>query len=454
LRLRFFHSRLKTAHTIVGDDMQKTIWESTPLPHFASLKEDLRTDVLVIGGGMAGILCARALTDAGVDCVLVEAGRLCSGVSGRTTAKLTVQHGPVYHKLLRRFGEEGAGAYLEANRRALRQYRRLCRNLDCGYEERDNYVYSRDDAMVLERELEALQRLHADADFVRSLPLPFPVKGAVRFRRQAQFHPLKFVSGILTGLKIYECTPVRELVGLTAVTDYVRIRAEKIIVATHFPFLNKHGSYFLKLYQQRSYVLALERAADVRGMYVDASGSGLSFRNTGDTLLLGGGGHRTGKQGGGFQELTAFAENYYPTAKEVCRWATQDCVSLDEAPYIGPYSARTPDLYVATGFNKWGMTSSMAAAMVLSDLVRGRKNPYAQVFSPSRSMLRPQLAVNGLESTLHLLKPTRPRCPHMGCALEWNPQERSWDCPCHGSRFSEEGKLLNNPATGGLKRKL
>lgn len=432
--------------------MQKTIWESTHLPHYASLKEDIRTDVLVIGGGMAGILCARLLTDAGVDCVLVEAGRLCGGVSGRTTAKLTAQHGLIYHKLLHRFGAEATGAYLDANRQALRQYRRLCRHLDCDYEERDNYVYSGSDAAVLEEELETLQRLKAEADFVRSLPLPFPVAGAVCFRGQAQFHPLKFVSGILPGLKIYECTPVRELVGMTAVTDYARIRARKIIVATHFPFLNKHGSYFLKLYQQRSYVLALEKAADVRGMYVDASGEGLSFRNSGGVLLLGGGGHRTGKQGGGFRELAAFAENSYPAAKEVCRWATQDCMTLDDVPYIGSYSARTPDLYVAAGFNKWGMTSSMAAAMILSDLVRGRENPYAQVFSPSRSILRPQLAVNVLESTMHLLKPTRPRCPHLGCALTWNPQERSWDCPCHGSRFSEEGRLLNNPATGGLER--
>ena len=126
-------------------------------------------------------------------------------------------------------------------------------------------------------------------------------------------------------------------------------------------------------------------------------------------------------------------------------------MSLDGVPYIGQYSSRTPGLFVATGFNKWGMTSSMAAAMLLSDLVQGRKNPYAQVFSPSRTALRPQLFSNMGKAAVHLLTPRSPRCPHMGCALKWNPQERSWDCPCHGSRFTEEGKLLDNPATGGLK---
>ena len=128
-------------------------------------------------------------------------------------------------------------------------------------------------------------------------------------------------------------------------------------------------------------------------------------------------------------------------------------MSLDGVPYIGRYSARTPNLYVATGFNKWGMTSAMVSALILRDLVRGRENPYAEVFSPSRSILRPQLLINAGESTLHLVKPTRPRCPHLGCALTWNAQEHSWDCPCHGSRFGADGRLLNNPATGGLRRR-
>jgi hypothetical protein len=186
-------------------------------------------------------------------------------------------------------------------------------------------------------------------------------------------------------------------------------------------------------------------------MYLDGSGKGLSFRNYGDLLLLGGGGHRTGKPGAGWEELERFAQKHYPDAKEAFRWATQDCMTLDGAPYIGHYSKRTPDLYVATGFNKWGMTTSMVAANVLGDLVLGRENGYASVFEPYRTVLRPQLALNGAEAVKSLLTFTKPRCPHMGCALKWNPQEHSWDCPCHGSRFTGDGTVLDNPATGNMK---
>ena len=188
-------------------------------------------------------------------------------------------------------------------------------------------------------------------------------------------------------------------------------------------------------------------------MYLDEAENGLSFRHQGDSLILGGGGHRTGKQGGNWAELETFARQHYPQARITHRWATQDCMTLDGIPYIGPYSSRTENLYVATGFNKWGMTGSMAAAQILTDLIQGKENPYAPVFSPSRSILRPQLAVNALESTKNLLTFSAKRCPHLGCALKWNPQERSWDCPCHGSRFTEDGRLIDNPATGDLKNR-
>lgn len=428
-----------------------SLWEKTwKMPAFAPLEGDRSTDVLIIGGGLAGVLCAYQLRRAGVSCILAEAATLCGGITRNTTAKVTSQHGLIYADLLRKFGAERARQYFDAQEAALRQYRKLCRTADCGWEERDAYVYVRDDPRRLERELLALEKLGIPGEFAGRTPLPVPVAGAIRFPRQGQFHPLRFVSALTGGLEIYEHTAVRELSGTKAVTDRGSIRARKIIVATHFPFLNRHGSYFLKLYQHRSYVIALENAPDVGGMYVDASPTGLSFRSYGDLLLIGGGGHRTGKQGGGWRELRAFAGRHYPQATERFHWAAQDCMSLDGVPYIGPYSASTPDLYVATGFNKWGMTSSMAAAMILCDLVQGRESPYGAVFSPSRSILRPQLAVNGLEAAVHLLTPTTRRCPHLGCALKWNPQERTWDCPCHGSRFAEDGKLLDNPATGDL----
>lgn len=429
-------------------------WEQEPpvLPGFEELKGDMKTDVLIIGGGMAGILCAYLLQQAGIPYVLAEARTICSGVTKNTTAKITSQHGLIYHQLIRRFGLEKARQYWEANEAALLKYRQLCREIDCDFEEKTSYVYSLNDRLKIEKELLALEKLGGRGEFAQQLPLPFPVAGAVKYPNQAQFHPLKFISVFSKGLRIYEHTMVRQLAGTTAFTDHGKITAKKIIAAAHFPFLNTHGSYFLKMYQHRSYVLALEHAQDVDGMYVDEAQKGMSFRNYKNLLFIGGGDHRTGKRGGNWKELREFAQRYYPNAAETYHWAAQDCMTLDGVPYIGMYSANTPDLYVATGFNKWGMTSAMVSAMILCDLVQGKPNPYQDLFSPSRTMLRPQLAVNAFEAVVNLLTPSAKRCPHMGCALKWNPWEHTWDCPCHGSRFTEDGRLIDNPATGDLKK--
>lgn len=432
--------------------MINSVWaDSTSIPRFPSLDHDAKTDVLIIGGGLAGILCAYQLAQAGIDYMLIEADKICGGVTRNTTAKITSQHGLIYDKLIRQFGTESARMYFDANEAALAQYRQLCQKIPCNFEEKAAYVYSTGPTIRLERELAALERLHIKGEYASKLPIPVPITGAVRFQNQAQFHPLEFIGGIVPGLNLYEQTAARAFHGSTVLTDHGKIQASRIIVATHFPFNNKHGSYFLKMYQDRSYVLALERAQDVNGMYRNEAETGLSFRNYNDLLLLGGGSHRTGKKSSGWAELESFVKTHYPDSRENARWATQDCMTLDGIPYIGQYSKRTPELYAATGFNKWGMTSSMVASMILCDLVQGKENPWSTLFSPSRTILRPQLLVNAFEAVVHLLTPIKRRCPHMGCALKWNPQEHTWDCPCHGSRFSKDGKLLDNPATGDLK---
>jgi len=434
--------------------MTDSVWNNNVImPSFPALEHDLKTDVLIVGGGMAGNLCANMLEQAGVNYALIEADRICSGVTRNTTAKITSQHGLIYEKLLRMHGPEIARKYWEANEAAITAYRKLAQSIDCNFTQADNYIYSKDNLQKLEAEKEALDKLGIPAELITETQLPFSVKGAIRFRNQAQFHPLKFAAEIAKDLHIYEHTSAREFAGNRVLTDYGTITASKIIITTHFPLINKHGGYFLKLYQQRSFVLALKNAQNIDGMYLDAEENGLSFRSHGEYLLLGGGGHRTGKEGGGWESLREFAKKYYPKAKEVTHWATQDCISLDGIPYIGRYGRNTPDLFVATGFNKWGMTSSMVAAMILSDMVQGKENPYAQVFRPNRSLLRKQLFANALESAGNLLTLKKPRCPHLGCALRWNRQEHSWDCPCHGSRFDQDGKLLENPATADLKKK-
>lgn len=430
-----------------------SIWtDSVAMPHFPALEGSIKTDVLIIGGGLAGILCAYFLQEKGVDYALVEGRTICSGITKNTTAKITAQHGLIYHKLLKSIGAEKTMMYLEANQAAVEKYAKLCEGMDCDFEYKSSYVYSTDNRRKLEKEAEALADIGFHRPVLETTELPFPVAGAISFDKQAQFHPLKFVAGIAGNLRIYENSFVREFKDNTALTGKGCVIFKKAIFATHFPIDNKHGMYFLKMYQHRSYVIALKNAAQLNGMYVDAVRTGMSFRNYTDFLLVGGGSHRTGKKGGNWQEIRNFALRYYPGAREEAFWATQDCMSLDGIPYIGRYSKGLPDCYVATGFNKWGITSSMTAAMLLTDMVLEKENPYSAVFNPSRNMLKPQLLVNGFEAVTNLLTFSTKRCPHIGCTLKWNSAEHSWDCPCHGSRFDENGTVLDNPANGDLKR--
>lgn len=431
-----------------------SLWSCTSeMPNFESLKENIETDVLIIGGGIAGILCAYELDRQNVDYVLVEANKICSGITKNTTAKITSQHGLIYDSIARKYNFEAARLYLESNELAIKKYQNICQNTDCDFQIEDNYVYCVDNENKIEKELNVLKKIGFEAQKVNSIPLPVTIKSAIKFKNQARFHPLKFIAQISKNLKIYENTKILELKGTTAITKNGKITAKKIISATHFPFINKHGSYYLKLYQHRSYVIALKDASEINGMYVDESKKGMSFRNANGLLLIGGGDHRTGKNGGNWAELERFAYKYYPFSKIEYKWATQDCMSLDGIPYIGQYSSDTPDFFVASGFNKWGMTSAMVSALILSDLVQGKKNSYSTVYSPSRSIIHPQLGINAFEAVVNLLTPTKKRCPHLGCALKWNPDEHSWDCPCHGSRFTEDGKLIDNPATGNLRQK-
>lgn len=430
----------------------ESLWEAkTKLPVFPELEKDTKTDVLIIGGGIVGILTAYFLDKHGVKYILVEKDRICSGTTHNTTAKITFQHGLIYQKLLKSVGIEKTQKYLNVNKLAFEKYAQLCQDINCNYEIKDNYVYSLNERKKLENEMDTLCKIGYRAELCENLQIPLKTVGAIKFLKQAQFDPLEFISGIVGKLNIYENTFVREMSGTTAVTDKCKIKAKKIIVASHFPFINKHGSYFLKLYQHRSYVIALENAENVNGMYVDDNHKGMSFRNFDKLLFIGGGGHRTGEKGGNWDELRSFARLHYPDARELYHWAAQDCMSLDGIPYIGKYSRNNPNLYVASGFNKWGMTGAMVSAMILSDLIMEKQNEYMDIFNPSRSILTPQLFINSGKALKNLLIPAPKRCPHLGCALKWNAAEHSWDCACHGSRFSSDGKVLDNPANGNLK---
>lgn len=481
----------------------QSIWrETSDFREHPALSGDITAPVAIIGGGLAGILTACLLRQKGIESVVLEANRIGSGQTQNTTAKITSQHNLIYTKLFQNFSEEEAKQYASANQQAIGRYRQMItqEQIDCQFEERPAYLYSidREDIPALEMEVEYACRAGIHAELTKKTTLPFEIAAAIQFGGQAQFHPLKFLQAISEPLTVYEKTKVLSVEGKSVVTDRGTVTAEHIVFASHFPFVNAPGYYFMRMYQERSYALALQNAAKLDGMYLGIGEKGLSMRNYGDTLLLGGGDHRTGenKTGGKYNMLREVAALFYPQSKEVAHWSAQDCMTLDSVPYIGQFSSSTPNWYVATGFGKWGMTSSMVSAVLLSDQISEVENPFAPVFSPSRFTPGASAknflsgmgqAVKGLAKQTFSLPDadaaepqTLPdghggmviadgkkagaykeeqgdvtavsiKCPHLGCQLEWNPDEKSWDCPCHGSRFDAKGGLLEGPAQTDLE---
>ena len=422
-------------------------------------------DVIVIGAGMAGILTAYYLQEAGKKVLVLEANEVAFGQTEGTTAKITSQHGLKYSKLLRNVDRERAEGYAKANEDAIKEYERLIKELeiDCQFEKGTAYLYATVDERILKKEAKSASLLGIDAFYREKTELPFKVLGAVGFRNQACFQPLEFLKALCQKLTVLEHKKVLKIRGHEVITEEDTFTAEKIVVATHYPIKNVPGFYFLRQHQERSYVLALSGCKKISGMYLGIDGEELSFRQAGEYLLLGGYSHRTGraKRCHARAKLEEYARKYFPEATIEGFWAAQDCMPHDGIPFIGRYSWLTPNLYVATGFQKWGMTSSMVAALLLRDEICGMKNPYRHVFTPQRFLIRAggwkflidvKESIKGLLTGLFCKK--APRCAHLGCGLHWNAEEESWDCPCHGSRYDEQGRLLDNPAVRNLDNKL
>lgn len=478
----------------------KSIWkQDVVLKANSELHHDTSVNTVIIGAGMTGIITAYLLKKKGIDAIVLEAARMGSGQSGNTTAKITSQHGLFYSKMIRKVGRARLKGYAMANEEAIDRFGQIIKdeNIDCDFERLPAVLYTTDDCNIreLKKEANTAKKIGIGVYYTENMTdvslNTVNAKGAVFYENQAQFHPLKFIKALSDKLTIYENTPVRTVKGHTVYTDRGRIEADHIVFATHYPFMNIPGFYFMREHQERSYVLALKEAGNCKtqnkndmpqsalsAMYYSIDKNGLSLRKHGDLLLLGGGSHRTGKRTTckneevGYTFLRKMKEKYYPKAEIVTAWSAQDCMPHDDIPFIGKYSVFRPYWYVASGFKKWGMTSSMIAAEIISDAIRistdcGVKTKdsgkgiarYAPVFSPQRFLLRAsihKLMIDLWESTVGLLKgifaPSDRKCPHMGCRLEWNYEEKSWDCPCHGSRFTNEGNLVDNPAQTDLQR--
>ena len=435
------------------------------------LPENLHVQNVVIGAGITGILTAYLLQKKGQEVIILEADKVASGQTKNTTAKITAQHGPIYHQLLKKTDAARARGYYEANAKAIDSYEEIIEKeeISCHFKRLPAFLYATSESglHLLQKEDDALKQLGIESEYMGAgcvKELPFPVRGALRMDDQAQFHPLKFVEALAGKLTIYEQTKVMSVYNRHLLeTSQGVVTAEHVIFACHYPFLIKPGYYFARQHQSRSYALALEGEGvpeELAGMYYGVEKDGISLRSEEGRLIFGMGDRRTGNVDFGYGDIRRRAKECYPKAKEVAVWAAQDCMPHDGIPYIGNYAMDCPDWYVATGFQKWGMTSAMVAATLISEAITGGNYPYRTVFAPQRWLLKAAMedlivdagvSAWGLGKGLYVEQERV--CTHMGCALKHNKEEGTWECACHGSRFAEDGSLLDGPAQTDLVAK-
>jgi glycine/D-amino acid oxidase-like deaminating enzyme/nitrite reductase/ring-hydroxylating ferredoxin subunit len=490
-----------------------SVWLDTgpPQPAFPQLEQHVRADVAVLGGGIAGITTALLLAEAGASVVLLEADRLACGVTGHTTAKVSSQHGLIYARLRSRFGADAARTYGEANQAALDwiAHRVERDGIDCDLRRRPSYAYVTGDRSQAEEEAEAAAEAGLPASLVERTPLPFPVAAAVRFEDQAEFHVRKYLLALAARLGDRGCRVFEHSHAVEVDTDEHcmvktpggRVTADHVVVATHFPFLDRSLA-FARVHPERSYALLCRIAGSPpEGMFIGGppTRSVRSVPLGGEELLLvGGEGHRPGTGGDTeerYRALEAFAREHWDVRSVEYRWSAQDNTAIDELPYVGRATPFESRVLMATGFAKWGMTGATAAALMLRDQVLGLTNPWARLFDPRRLNLRasaarlvkenaevarylvgdrlspPRRAIEDLQpdegdivrhrgervaayrDEQGALTAVSSTCTHMGCQVRWNRAERSWDCPCHGSRFAPGGEVLQGPAVHRLERR-
>ncbi|MBA2615254.1 MAG: FAD-dependent oxidoreductase [Actinobacteria bacterium] len=489
---------------------------STPDTSFPALEGEHSVDVAVVGAGIVGITAAMRLKRESKTVALIESKRSLHGVTGYTTAKLTAGHNVIYTHLERHFGAEGARLYAEANQAAVEEVVRTAAELriDADLERTRNYVYSEsaEDVDRLQQEADACRRAGLPASFTRETELPYPVAGAVVLEEQALFHPRKYLLPLLMavpgdGSHVFEesrVTRVDGYGGCLVKTELGSVRARDVIVATHLPILDR-GFFFAKTHPRRSYVVAAVVEADraPTGMYISTESPTRSIRSgpaeSGRLLLLGGEGHKTGQEprtDESYARLADWARERFGVESVDYRWSTQDNYSVDRVPYVGRIRRGSEHIYAATGFGGWGMSNGVASGLLLADLVLGRPNPWAALYDANR--LKPVAAAveftkensnvakrwlgdrasaarrrivsdlspgegrvarlngelvavyRGDEGGLHAVSAV---CTHLACLVAWNPAERSWDCPCHGSRFAADGCVMQGPAVKDLERR-
>jgi glycine/D-amino acid oxidase-like deaminating enzyme/nitrite reductase/ring-hydroxylating ferredoxin subunit len=493
-----------------------SLWlDTAPAPERAGLDGDLEVDVAVIGAGILGLSVATLLQDDGASVVVLEDGSVGAGTSGYTTAKVTSLHALAYAGLASSFGAETARVYAEANQAGLDRIAAWVDELDiaCDWRRKPAYTYAEEGESVEEvaLEVEAARAAGLPAAFTEETDLPFPVGAAIRLDDQAEFHPRRFLLGLAEhverrGGRVAEDTRalgVHEGDPCEVQTPHGTVRAGYVVVATHFPFLDR-GLFFARMAAKRSYAIAVRTKAAQRpqGMYISTDEPSHSIRSApapgGELVIIGGEGHKTGQADTEerYRRLEAWARERFDVRSVEYRWSSQDNMPADGLPYVGAITAVSRRIVTGTGFRKWGFTNGAAAAVMLADAIAGRENPWRATFEANRftprqaattlvkenanvglrfvgDRVRPAdarsvdelapgeggIVRDGLQRVaasrdedgeLTVLSPT---CTHLGCHVRWNGAERTWDCPCHGSRFDAQGRVVEGPAVEDLPRR-
>lgn len=496
-------------------DVAESYWlDSAELRKFPKVTEDVVADAVVIGAGISGVMTAYLLTQQGYKVVVVEAGKVLNGTTGYTTAKLTAQHGLIYDYLIEHLGQEKTRLYYEANAKALEYVKEVVvqKEIDCDFSEETAFIYAEDKEQQkkVQKEAQAYEKLGIDGGFTDDIPLNILNFGAVMMKSQAQFHPVKFLIPLIeeivaAGGAFFEHTMIQDIekgeTSAAITADGLKVSGKYIAVCSHFPFYDKEGFYFARLHPKRSYTLAVETAMKFPGgMYLSAGDPKYSLRTVYEggkkLILIGGNGHSVGHKDDtkeNYEQLYQFGQKTFGVEKVHYRWSAQDPSPLDKVPYIGSYGLGDENIFVATGYRKWGMTTGILAGQLLTDLITGKQSDYEEVFTPERlnkttvkkgfkqnkhvakMLVKDKIenpsshltdlqedegkviefndqragAYRDRQGALHIVDTT---CTHMGCETRWNNAERTWDCPCHGSRFSYEGNVVEGPATKPLKK--
>jgi glycine/D-amino acid oxidase-like deaminating enzyme/nitrite reductase/ring-hydroxylating ferredoxin subunit len=478
---------------------------------FLPLNDDARVDVVIVGAGITGLTLTRLLVEAGATVVVLDSGPVCAGATGYTTAKVTALHRLVYRELIDRHGEERARAYADANQSAVRSVAQLAKsdNIACDLSPAAAVTYTERDETVadIEAEAEACERLGIRVGFTTGTELSYPVKAAIRLEDQLHFHPRRYCVGLARrivsmGGAVHEDTRALQVTttptGVSVTTARGTVTAEHAVLATHLPFLDR-GGFFARAHPYRSYAMSIRLDGDLpQAMYISAEDPTRSLRPLpGNRLIVGGEGHKTGTDPDTRQRyaaLEAWARSRFDVREIEQRWSAQDYVTVDGLPYVGQLRRNEQRVLVATGFRKWGMTNGTAAAQILADAILGRENAWQHAFDATRVAPRPSFVsffrenldvarrflgdrfarpraataerlgcgqagivdhehrraacYRDQDGSIHAVSPT---CTHLGCEVTFNTAERTWDCPCHGSRFDVDGRVLEGPALKDLE---